>query len=63
MNWTEATKISDRLFRLEPRPSFDSQLEALPPDVRSVVESLALRNMESANGDLSLIHSDGFGNG
>jgi hypothetical protein len=40
--------ISDRLFRLEPRPSFDSQLEALPPDVRSVAESLALRDMESA---------------
>ena len=40
--------ISDRLFRPEPRPSFDSQLEALPPDVRSVAESLALRDMESA---------------
>jgi hypothetical protein len=40
--------ISDRLFHPEPRPSFDSQLEALPPDVRSVAESLALRDIESA---------------
>ena len=39
---------SYRLFRPEPRPSFDSQLEALPPDVKSVAESLALRDMESA---------------
>ena len=28
--------------------SFESQLEALPPDVRSVADSLALRDMESA---------------
>lgn len=40
---------SDRLFRPQPRPSFDLQLEALPPDVRSVAESLALRDMESAH--------------
>jgi len=33
---------SYRLFRPEPRPSFDSQLEALPPDVKSVAESLLL---------------------
>jgi len=39
---------SDRLFRPEPKPSFDFQLEALPPDVKSVAESLALRDMESA---------------
>jgi hypothetical protein len=39
---------SDRLFRPQSRPSFDSQLEDLPPDVRSVAESLALRDMESA---------------
>ena len=28
--------------------SFESQLEALPPDVRSVADSLALRDMEGA---------------
>ncbi|MBW4548729.1 MAG: hypothetical protein KME25_30635 [Symplocastrum torsivum CPER-KK1] len=27
-------------------PSFDTQLKALPPTVRSVAESLALRDME-----------------
>jgi hypothetical protein len=34
-----------------PRPqkySFESQLQSLPPDVRSVAESLGLRDMESA---------------
>jgi hypothetical protein len=34
-----------------PRPqktSFEFQLQALPPDVRSVAESLALRDLESA---------------
>ncbi len=35
-----------------PRPqsktSWESQLNSLPPDVRSVAESLALRDMESA---------------
>ena len=28
--------------------SFESQLNSLPPDVRSVADSLALRDMESA---------------
>lgn len=28
--------------------SFESQLEALPPDVRSVADSLALRDLEGA---------------
>ena len=32
----------------QPRPSFESQLQTLPPDVRSVAESLALRDLESA---------------
>lgn len=30
------------------KTSFESQLEALPPDVRSVADSLALRDMEGA---------------
>lgn len=29
-------------------PSFEAQLKALPPAVRSVAESLALRDMEGA---------------
>jgi len=29
-------------------PSFEAQFKALPPAVRSVAESLALRDMESA---------------
>lgn len=29
-------------------PSFETQLKALPPAVRSVAESLVLRDMESA---------------
>ena len=38
--------IGDRT-RLQPPPSFEVQLKALPPAVRSVAESLALRDMES----------------
>lgn len=34
--------------RLQPPPSFEAQLKALPPAVRSVAESLALRDMEGA---------------
>lgn len=34
--------------RPQPPPSFETQLEALPPDVRSVADSLALRDMEGA---------------
>lgn len=30
------------------KTSFESQLQSLPPDVRSVAESLALRDFESA---------------
>jgi hypothetical protein len=48
---------SDRLFRPQARPSFDSQLEALPPEVRSVAESLALRDMESAKRYVALFLS------
>jgi hypothetical protein len=39
--------IGDRT-RPQPPPSFEAQLKALPPAVRSVAESLALRDMESA---------------
>jgi hypothetical protein len=34
--------------RPQSTPSFESQLQTLPPDVRAVAESLALRDMESA---------------
>jgi hypothetical protein len=34
--------------RPQPPPSFELQLKALPPAVRSVAESLALRDMEGA---------------
>lgn len=43
----EAQASADRI----PRPqklSWESQLQALPPDVRSVAESLSLRDPESA---------------
>ena len=39
---------SDRPLRPQLPPSFDAQLRALPPAVRSVAESLALRDMEGA---------------
>jgi hypothetical protein len=47
------TKIltqGDRLLRPQPqsKPNFEAQLGSLPPDVRSVAESLALREPESA---------------
>ncbi len=34
--------------RPQSKPSFESQLQTLPPDVRSVAESLFLRDPESA---------------
>jgi hypothetical protein len=34
--------------RPQPPPSFETQLKALPPAVRSVAESLALRDIEGA---------------
>jgi hypothetical protein len=39
--------VTDRILRPQ-KTSFESQLEALPLDVRSVADSLALRDMESA---------------
>jgi hypothetical protein len=39
----------DRPIRPQSKPSFEAQLQTLPPDVRSVAESLAMRDMESAH--------------
>ncbi len=39
--------------RPQPPPSFEAQLKALPPAVRSVAESLALRDMEGARRDVT----------
>ncbi len=36
------------VYRIPPKPTWESQLNSLPPDVRSVAESLAMRDMESA---------------
>jgi hypothetical protein len=36
----------DRPLRPQPPPSFEVQFKALPPAVRSVTESLFLRDME-----------------
>ena len=36
------------ISRPQPPPSFEAQLKALPPAVRSVAESLAQRHMEGA---------------
>jgi hypothetical protein len=43
-----AERQGDRPLRPQPPPTFEAQLNALPPAVRSVAESLALRDMESA---------------
>lgn len=40
--------VGDRHLRPQPTPSFETQLKTLPRDVRSVAESLALRDMEGA---------------
>jgi hypothetical protein len=45
--------IGDRT-RPQPTPDFEIQLKALPPAVRSVAESLALRDMESARRYMAL---------
>jgi hypothetical protein len=46
--------VGDRPLRPQPPPSFEVQLKALPPAVRSVAESLALRDMESAKRYMAL---------
>ena len=43
-----AEREGDRFSRPQSPPSFETQIKALPPAVRSVAESLALRDMESA---------------
>ena len=40
--------VGNRPLRPQPPPSFEAQLKAIPPAVRSVAESLALRDMEGA---------------
>jgi hypothetical protein len=45
--------IGDRTHP-QPPPSFEAQLKALPPSVRSVAESLALRDMEGAKRYMAL---------
>ena len=40
--------LGESIPRPQPPPSFEVQLKALPPAVRSVAESLALRDMEGA---------------
>jgi hypothetical protein len=42
-------------------PSFEAQLKALPPAVRSVAESLALRDMEGARRYVALYLSGNRG--
>jgi hypothetical protein len=46
--------VGDRPLRPHPPPSFEAQLKALPPAVRSVAESLALRDMEGAKRYMAL---------
>ena len=40
-------ELGDRPLRPQPPPTFEIQLGNLPPAVRSVAESLAMRDMES----------------
>ena len=46
--------VGDRPLRPQPPPAFEIQLKALPPAVRSVAESLALRDMEGAKRYMAL---------
>ena len=46
--------VGDRPLRPQPPPSFEAQLKALPPAVRSVAASLALRDMEGAKRYMAL---------
>jgi hypothetical protein len=47
--------------RPQPPPSFEVQLKALPPAVRSVAESLALRDLEGARRYVALYLSGNRG--
>jgi hypothetical protein len=42
------------VHRPQPPPSFEAQLKAIPPAVRSVAESLAMRDMEGAKRYMAL---------
>lgn len=42
------------VYKIPSKPTWELQLTSLPPDVRSVAESLALRDMESAKRYLAL---------
>jgi hypothetical protein len=53
--------VGDRPLRPQPPPTFEIQLGNLPPAVRSVVESLALRDMEGAKRYVALYLSGNRG--
>ena len=53
--------IGDRPLRPQPPPSFETQIKALPPAVRSVAESLALRDTEEARRYVALYLSNNRG--
>ncbi|HEY9892134.1 MAG TPA: hypothetical protein V6D37_10080 [Candidatus Sericytochromatia bacterium] len=54
-------RIGDRFSRPQPPPIFEIQLGNLPPAVRSVAESLALRDMEGAKRYVALYLSGNRG--
>jgi len=56
-----AERIGDRPLRPQPPPSFETQIKALPPAVRSVAESLGLRDIESAKRYVALFVSGNRG--
>jgi hypothetical protein len=53
--------VGDRPIRPQPPPNFEVQLKALPPAVRSVAESLALRDVEGARRYVALYVSTNRG--
>ena len=56
-----AERIGDRFSHPQSPQSFEIQLGSLPPAVRSVAESLALRDMESAKRYVALFLSGNRG--
>ena len=56
-----AERKGDRPLRPQPPPSFEIQLGSLPPAVRSVAESLALRDIEGAKRYMALYLSSNRG--
>jgi hypothetical protein len=53
--------VGDRPLRPQPPPTFEIQVGSLPPAVRSVAESLALRDIESAKRYVALFLSGNRG--